>query len=48
MPPFDSDWHPVQNALTRALAGIHVQSLMTDSRGHLWCGPYSELGPCAL
>ncbi len=45
---FDSDWHPVQNALTRALAGIHVQSLMTDSRGHLWCGPYSELGPCAL
>lgn len=45
---FDSDWHPVQNALTRALAGIHVQSLMTDSRGHMWCGPYSELGPCAL
>ena len=45
---FDSDWHPVQNALTRALDGVPVQSLMVDSRGRLWCGPYSELGPCAL
>ena len=45
---FDSDWHPVQNALTRALDGVPVQSLMVDSRGCLWCGTYSELGPCAL
>ena len=41
---FDSDWHPVQNALTRALDGVPVQSLMVDSRGRLWCGTYSELG----
>ena len=41
---FDSDWQPVSNKLTQALAGIHVQSLMTDSRGRLWCGTYSELG----
>ena len=41
---FDSDWHPVQNALTRALDGVPVQSLMTDSRGRLWCGTYSERG----
>lgn len=45
---FDSDWQPVSNKLTQALAGVHVQSLMTDSRGRLWCGTYSELGPCAL
>ena len=45
---FDSDWQPVSNKLTQALTGVHVQSLMTDSRGRLWCGPYSELGPCAL
>lgn len=37
---FDSDWHPVQNALTRALDGVPVQSLMVDSRGRT----YSELG----
>ena len=41
---FDSDWQPVSNKLTQALAGIHVQSLMTDNRGRLWCGTYSELG----
>ena len=41
---FDSDWQPVQNALTRALDGVPVQSLMVDSRGRLWCGTYSELG----
>ncbi len=41
---FDSDWQPVSNKLTQALAGVHVQSLMTDSRGRLWCGTYSELG----
>ena len=41
---FDSDWQPVSNKLTQALAGIHVQSLMVDSRGRLWCGTYSELG----
>ena len=41
---FDSDWHPVQNALTRALDGVPVQSLMVDSRGRLWCGTCSELG----
>ena len=41
---FDSDWHPVQNALTRALDGVPVQSLMVDSRGRLRCGTYSELG----
>ena len=41
---FDSDWHPVQNALTRALDGVPVQSLMVDSRGRLWCGTYSEMG----
>ena len=45
---FDSDWQPGSNKLTQALAGIHVQSLMTDSRGRLGCGTYSELGPCAL
>ena len=41
---FDSDWQPVSNKLTQALAGVHVQSLMTDSRGRLRCGTYSELG----
>ena len=45
---FDGSWRPVQNALTRALDGVPVQSLMVDSRGRLWCGTYSELGPCAL
>ena len=42
---FDSDWHPLNTALTQRLTGVHVQNLMVDSLGRLWCGTYSDLGP---
>lgn len=41
---FDSDWHPLDTALTQRLTGVHVQNLMVDSLGRLWCGTYSGLG----
>ena len=41
---FDSDWHPLNTALTQRLTGVHVQNLMVDSLGRLWCGTYSDLG----
>ena len=41
---FDDRWQPVHNELTALLGELHVKHLLTDSRGRLWCGTYSDLG----
>ena len=41
---FDSSWAPVQTPISSALSAVQAKHLMTDSRGRLWCGTYSDLG----
>lgn len=41
---FDSDWHPIQNAVTRTLENTHIKHLLTDRDGRLWCATYSDFG----
>ena len=41
---FDADWHPIRNTVTDLLGAASVRHLMTDSRGRLWCGTYSDFG----
>ncbi|MCI5838651.1 MAG: HD domain-containing protein [Christensenellaceae bacterium] len=41
---FDESWNPVSNAISEKLKTAHIQNLMTDSNGLLWCGTYSEFG----
>ncbi len=40
----DESWFTVENDLTRALEGIRIRSMTTDSSGHLWISTYKQYG----
>ncbi len=39
---FDSDWNPVENAITSLYSGVRVRSLAADSKGNVWAATYAN------
>lgn len=39
----DENWNPIENELTRQLAGVRIRHLCVDSTGGLWISTYSEM-----